>query len=203
MSTSHVITTTQLIKNHPIRWFLSLLVLLITGSGCSRSLNQNQIDSVAVALSDSLAKVTVATDISLTLYEANRAAVYLTAPIASTYERENGATETLFSGGVLVTLIDSTGQRTQTTSEEVFYLSPESIFTLRNNVFIEGFNGRSMQTDTLVWDRNTQRIRTDGYVTMVTESDSIRGYGLRATTDLSDYSILRITGSATIRRNAN
>lgn len=203
MSTSHVITTTQLIKNHPTRWFLPLLVLLITGSGCSRSLNQNQIDSVAVALSDSLAKVTVATDISLTLYEANRAAVYLTAPIASTYERENGATETLFSGGVQVTLIDSTGQRTQTTSEEVFYLSPESIFTLRNNVFIEGFNGRSMQTDTLVWDRNTQRIRTDGYVTMVTESDSIRGYGLRATTDLSDYSILRITGSATIRRNAN
>jgi len=203
MSTSHVITTTQLIKNHPIRWFLPLLVLLITGSGCSRSLNQNQIDSVAVALSDSLAKVTVATDISLTLYEANRAAVYLSAPIASTYERENGATETLFSGGVQVTLIDSTGQRTQTTSEEVFYLSPESIFTLRNNVFIEGFNGRSMQTDTLIWDRNTQRIRTDGYVTMVTESDSIRGYGLRATTDLSDYSILRITGSATIRRNAN
>ena len=203
MSTSHVITTTQLIKNHPIRWFLSLLVFLITGSGCSRSLNQSQIDSVAVALSDSLAKVTVATDISLTLYEANRAAVYLTAPIASTYERENGATETLFSGGVQVTLIDSIGQRTQTTSEEVFYLSPESIFTLRNNVFIEGFNGRSMQTDTLVWDRNTQRIRTDGYVTMVTESDSIRGYGLRATTDLSDYSILQITGSATIRRNAN
>src|SRR5690606_12078968 len=187
MSISHVTTTTQPIKNQPHHWLLFVLFLLIYGSGCSRSLNQNQLDSVAVALSDSLAKVTVATDISLTLYEANRAAVYLTAPLASTYERENGATETLFSGGVHVTLIDSTGQRTQTTSEEVFYLSPESVFTLRNNVYIEGFNGRNMQTDTLVWDRNTHRIRTDGYVTMVTESDSIRGYGLRATTDLSDY----------------
>ncbi len=144
--------------------------------------------------------MTVATDIDLTLYEGTRAAVHLKAPKASTYEKEQGATETLFSGGVQVELIDSTGQRTKTFSKEVFYLSPESVFTLRNGVVIDGFNERRLRTDTLTWDRNLGRIRTEGFVIMVTETDSIRGFGLRANTDLSDYSILNVTGSTTIRR---
>lgn len=153
-----------------------------------------------LALSDSLAKTTIASDIDLTLYEGNRAAVRLTAPKASTYEKDQGSTETLFSGGVRVELVDSTGQRTNTQSGEVFYLSPESVFTLRNDVEIDGFNGRRLFTDTLVWDRTSGRVRTEGFVIMVTETDSIRGFGLRATTDLSDYSVLNVTGSTTIRR---
>jgi hypothetical protein len=144
--------------------------------------------------------MTIASQIDLTLYEGTRAAVYLTAPRATTYEKDQGATETLFSGGVKVELIDSTGQRTKTSSEEVFYLSPESVFTLRNGVIIDGFNDRRLRTDTLIWDRNAGKIRTEGFVIMVTESDSIRGFGLRANTDLSDYSVLNVTGSTTIRR---
>lgn len=176
---------------------LSLISLLLLPS-CAE--NRQDIDQVQLALSDSLAKTTIATDVDLTLYEGNRAAVRLFAPKASTYEKEQGSTETLFSGGVAVELVDSTGQRTITQSGEVFYLSPESVFTLRNDVVIDGFNGRRLRTDTLTWDRTTGRVRTEGFIIMVTETDSIQGYGLRATTDLSDYSILNVTGSTTIRR---
>lgn len=181
----------------PLFLFLFLFLPLLTLSCADERQN---IDQVQLALSDSLAKTTVASDIDLTLYEGNRAAVKLTAPRASTYEKDQGSTETLFSGGVRVELVDSTGQRTNTSSGEVFYLSPESVFTLRNEVVIDGFNGRRLRTDTLTWDRSAGRVRTEGFVVMVTETDSIRGFGLRATTDLSDYSILNVTGSTTIRR---
>lgn len=185
----------------PLSLFLFLLLFLflsLLSSSCAE--NRQEIDQVQLALSDSLAKTTIASDIDLTLYEGNRAAVRLTAPKASTYEKDQGSTETLFSGGVRVELVDSTGQRTNTQSGEVFYLSPESVFTLRNDVEIDGFNGRRLFTDTLVWDRTSGRVRTEGFVIMVTETDSIRGFGLRATTDLSDYSVLNVTGSTTIRR---
>ncbi len=178
--------------------FLLLLLFLFSSSACTD--NKFDMDQVQLALSDSLAKTTIATDIDLTLYEGTRAAVYLKAPKASTYEKDQGATETLFSGGVQVELIDSTGQRTKTFSEKVYYLSPESVFSLRNGVIIDGFNNRRLRTDTLNWDRNAGKIRTEGFVIMVTETDSIRGFGLRANTDLSDYSVLFVTGSTTIRR---
>jgi hypothetical protein len=179
----------------------SRFLLLLSLSACTDS--RTNIDAVQLALSDSLAKMTLATDVDLTLYEGVRAAVHLKAPRASTYEKDQGATETLFSGGVQVELIDSTGQRTNTFSEEVYYLSPESIFSLRKGVVIDGFNERRLRTDTLTWDRNAGKIRTEGFVIMVTESDSIRGFGLRANTDLSDYSVLHVTGSTTIRRRQN
>lgn len=170
----------------------------LTQFSCSDS--RIAVDQVELALSDSLAKMTIATDINLRLYEGTRAAVYLTAPLASTYEKEQGATETLFSGGIRIELIDSSGQSTKTFSEEVFYLSPESIFSLHKGVVIDGFNNRRLRTERLTWDRNAGIIRTEGFVIMVTETDSIRGIGLRANTDLSDYSILNVTGSTTIRR---
>jgi len=175
-----------------------LFLLLFLQISCSD--NRTAVDPVELALSDSLAKMTVATDVNLTLYEGVRAAVHLKAPRASTYEKDQGATETLFSGGVQVELIDSTGRKTSTFSEEVFYLSPESVFSLRNGVVIDGLNDRRLRTDTLNWDRNAGKIRTEGFVIMVTETDSIRGFGLRANTDLSDYSVLYVTGSTTIRR---
>jgi hypothetical protein len=177
-----------------------VIVLLLSLFHVSCSDNKSAVDTVGLALSDSLAKTTTATDIDLRLYEGTRAAVYLKAPRASTYEKEQGATETLFSGGVQVELVDSTGQSTKTFSEEVYYLSPESMFTLRKGVVIDGFNNRRLRTELLTWDRTAGKVRTEGFVIMVTETDSIRGFGLRANTDLSDYSILNITGSTTIRR---
>jgi len=176
----------------------SRVSLLLSLLSCSDS--RTAVDQVELALSDSLAKTTIATDIDLRLYEGSRAAVFLTAALASTYEKEQGATETLFSGGVQIELIDSIGKSTKTFSEEVFYLSPESIFSLRKGVVINGFNDRRLRTELLTWDRNAGIIRAEGFLTMVTETDSIRGFGLRANTDLSDYSILNVTGSTTIRR---
>jgi hypothetical protein len=184
--------------SHLASRFSFLLLFLFMSPACTDT--RTDIDQVQLALSDSLAKTTIATDIDLTLYEGIRAAVHLKAPRAATYEKDQGATETLFSGGVQVELIDSAGQRTKTFSEEVFYLSPESVFSLRNRVVIDGFNNRRLRTDTLNWDRNAGKIRTEGFVIMVTETDSIRGFGLRANTDLSDYSVLFVTGSTTIRR---
>lgn len=177
---------------------LFLLSMSLTQFSCSDS--RIAVDQVELALSDSLAKMTIAADINLRLYEGTRAAVYLTAPLASTYEKEQGATETLFSGGIRIELIDSSGQSTKTFSQEVFYLSPESIFSLHKGVVIDGFNNRRLRTERLTWNRNAGIIRTEGFVIMVTETDSIRGIGLRANTDLSDYSILNVTGSTTIRK---
>ena len=181
----------------PILLFL-LLISPLVHSGCTEKdvPSSHQV----LPLSDSLAKTTVARDIHLTLYEGNRAPLQLSAQQASTYEKDQGATETLFSGVVRVQLTDSLGQRTSATCRKLLYLSPESLLTLSDSVVIDGFNGRRLLTDRLIWDRSSGKIRTEGFVVMVTENDSIRGYGLRANSDLSDYSVLNVTGSTTIRK---
>ena len=178
-----------------------ILILLLVTNSCYNRHKEISNDLLSISLSDSLAKTTTAEKIQLTLYQANRAAVYLSSPHASTYELEDGTTQTLFSGNVSVTLIDSLGNRTTSSSESVVYKSPESIFTLKNQVVIRGINQRVLRTDALIWDHKNNLVRTEGYVIMVTKTDSIRGYGLRANTDLSDYSIKNITGSTTINRS--
>lgn len=183
-----------------LRLAAAVSLILAAGSACSGNLDQRQVDAVEAALADSLARVTEATDVDLTLYEGVRASVVLSAPLAVTTERDNGDTQTLFQGGVTILLTDSTSAQTHASSDRVLYESPQAVFTLTGEVHVEGLKGRSLQADSLIWDRNTQRIRTNGYVVMVTEADSIYGYGLRATSDLADYTVLRITGTVSKRR---
>jgi LPS export ABC transporter protein LptC len=178
-----------------------ILITILFSISCSSRKQEVSKDLLSISLSDSLAKTTTAENIRLTLYRANKAAVYLRSPSASTYELNDGTTQTLFSGGVLVTLIDSLGNEMISSSNSVFYKSPESIFSLKDEVIIRGVNNRILRTDDLFWDHKNNSVRTEGYVIMVTQTDSIRGYGLRANTDLSDYSIKNITGSTTINRS--
>ena len=181
-----------------ISLLISPLLFLIACSGQKQEVSD---ELLSISLSDSLSKTTTAEQIQLTLYQGNKAAVYLRSPQASTYELEDGTTQTLFSGGGFVHLIDTEGNKTISTSESVTYKSPESIFHLKHQVVIRGINNRVLRTEDLVWDHKNNQIRTEGYVIMVTQTDSIRGYGLRANTDLSDYSIKNVTGSTTINRS--
>lgn len=186
---------------------IGIIILILSHTLFSISCSDRKQDvsqkMLSISISDSLAKTTAAEQVKLTLYQANKAAVYLKSPKASTYELDDGTTETLFSGGVHVTLIDSAGNSTSSSSSSVLYKSPESVFELKGDVLIQGVNQRVLRTDALIWDHKNNRIQTDGYVIMVTQTDSIRGYGLRANTDLSNYSIKNITGSTTINRSSN
>lgn len=181
---------------------IRLALICLISWGCSTSPAPEALSSELVN-KDSLQRTSFAEQIQLTLYEYNKAVVQLYSPYAATFEEEDGATVTKFSGGVRVEVTDSLGQQTLSECNEVRYKNPESILTLAGNVRINGFNGRRLTTDTLIWDRSTRQIRTEGFIIMVTESDSIRGYGLRATSDLSDYSILNVTGSTTIKRSSS
>jgi len=179
-----------------------IVCLGLMGWGCTSSPTPEALQEATVN-KDSLQRTSFAEQIQLTLYEHNKAVVHLFSPNAATFEQEDGATLTKFIGGVRVEVIDSTGQQTISACNEVRYKNPESILTLAGNVRINGFNGRRLTTDTLIWDRTTRQIRTEGFIIMVTESDSIRGFGLRASSDLSDYSILNVTGSTTIKRTSS
>lgn len=170
--------------------------------GCSTSPNPLTLQTLSVN-KDSLQRTSFADQIQLTLYEFDKAVVHLYSPHAATFEEQNGASITTFSGGVRVVVIDSLGQQSISSCNEVRYRSPESVLTLAGQVKIEGFNGRKLTTDTLIWDRSSRQIRTEGFIIMVTETDSIRGFGLRANSDLSDYSILNVTGSTTIKSDSS
>lgn len=175
-------------------------VLMLTVPGCLNAPERSENAAVEAALADSLARITEATDIDLTIYEDHHAAVQLKAETARTYEKDDGHTETVFEGDVRIVLTDSSQTRTLTRSEKVLYQSPETVFTLIGSVIVEGIANRTLRTDTLIWDRTQNRVYTDGYVILTTEKDSIYGYGLRGVSDLSDYSLLRISGSVSRKK---
>jgi lipopolysaccharide export system protein LptC len=52
----------------------------------------------------------------------------------------------------------------------------------------------TLRTEELFWNKQTRKIHTDKFVTIQTETEILKGTGLTANQDFSDYNITNPTG---------
>ena len=126
------------------------------------------------------------------------------APVMRTFETED-STYTILDRDespeqVLVRLFDETGNPSaQLRANTVLRLDDGASYEARGDVLVVTEDDRRLQTEQLYWYEIERTIRTEGFVTIDTPSEQIRGYDLVADENLATYQLNRVTGRASVK----
>jgi len=66
---------------------------------------------------------------------------------------------------------------------------------VKNKVEVVNVNGEVLNTDKLNWDEGTRKIYTDAFVKIKTKNDVLRGTGMEANEDFTEWEMKNILGS--------
>ncbi len=178
------------------------LVLLIALSGCTRA--ETGPASASVADSDRAPMAQESWDVNLQISEEGVIRLVLDAAHMLRYE-EPDSMYTLFRKGdeisdrVTVSFYDSTGSRTGALSAEyVRFDEVDHTMIATGDVVLESTEGRTLESERLLWNEDSGTIEAPGFVSLTTEDQNIRGYELEAGEDLRTWTIKRPTGTVRI-----
>lgn len=73
--------------------------------------------------------------------------------------------------------------------------SEKKMIIVREKVEIMNIKGEKLQTEELIWDQKTQRIRTDKNVTITTRDKIFHGEGMESNQTFTDWEIKKLTGT--------
>ena len=104
--------------------------------------------------------------------------------------------------GIEVLFYDSLQKITTTlTSNYAINRIGKNIMEAKNDVIVVNEKGEKLNTEHLIWDRNTQKITSDVFVKITTAEQVLMGDGLIANQDFSDYKILKPRGVINIEND--
>ena len=66
---------------------------------------------------------------------------------------------------------------------------------VNNNVILANSNQDKLNADHLIWDRESNQIYSDGFVTITTDKQVIMGYGFISDERFEKYTLSNITGT--------
>jgi LPS export ABC transporter protein LptC len=132
------------------------------------------------------------TNVSTLYSDSARLQIKLTAPLQLQYENQDG----IYPKGIYMTFFDRKGKVTNTVRANYGkYDKQKDQYFVRGNVVLENaVKKETLRTEELYWEKNTKKIHTDKFVTIQTETDILKGHGLTANQDFSNYKILKPTG---------
>ncbi len=106
----------------------------------------------------------------------------------------------ILDGGVQVDFFDSEGGHTATmTSRQGEVLNREKLMKAIGNVVVKSDSGMVLLTEELYFDQESERVLSDQFVTIITDTDSLSGYGFSAAPNLEDW-VIKNTSGTTWRR---
>lgn len=104
--------------------------------------------------------------------------------------------------GINVRFLDPNGQvESCLTSEYAISYSEKKVIIVRRNVEVLNLKGERMNTEELVWDQATAKIRTDKFVKITTKDQIIMGEGMEADESFNNWVILNVRGTLNIKNN--
>ena len=71
----------------------------------------------------------------------------------------------------------------------------------KNDVVVVNQKGERLNTEKLMWDENSGKLRSDEFVKITTRGEIIMGTGFEANQDFSKYKIFNIKGTIPINKN--
>jgi LPS export ABC transporter protein LptC len=163
-----------------------ILLLLVLLSFCKSSVNDIKKKVVYKG------PVAETTNVNTLYSDSARLQIKLSAPLQLQYENQDG----IYPKGIFMTFFDRNGKVTNTVRANYGkYDKQKDQYFIRGNVVLENaVKKETLRTEELFWEKNTKKIHTDKFVTIQTETDILKGHGLTANQDFSDYKILKPTG---------
>jgi LPS export ABC transporter protein LptC len=128
-----------------------------------------------------------------TLYtDSSTLRIKLTAP--KEYEFQNGDRE--FPKGEKVEFYDENGKPSSVlTSNYGKFDKEKNVYVVRDNVVIKNLvENKKLSTSELNWNPVTEKVYTDKFVVIETPEEILKGDGLTANQEMSNYKILNPTG---------
>ncbi|MEQ8324852.1 MAG: LPS export ABC transporter periplasmic protein LptC [Vicingaceae bacterium] len=100
--------------------------------------------------------------------------------------------------GVEVIFYDSIDQESsRLTANYAIDRISANIMEAKNDVVIVNSEGETLNTEHLIWDRNTQRIYSEVFVKITTDDEIIMGEGFESNESFTKYKILKPKGIIT------
>lgn len=111
---------------------------------------------------------------------------------------------TVMSEGVELVFLDPHGREGSVlTARRGLILPNKDHMEVRENVVFTNARGERLETESLIWSRDSARVWTDRPVKIVREHDILYGEGLDASEDFSRYTIRRLTGTLYLDQDAS
>jgi LPS export ABC transporter protein LptC len=76
----------------------------------------------------------------------------------------------------------------------------EKIMEAKNDVVVVNEKNETLNTEHLIWDERSKRIRTEAFAKITTAEEVIFGEGLEANEDFSWYRILKVKGIINVKK---
>lgn len=139
-----------------------------------------------------------AVDIETRYSDSARMVVKLNAPLRMGYQSGNQE----FPKGILINFYNKKGENeTRLTANTGFFDKSKNQYTARGNVIVTNLlENKQLKTEELHWTPADKKIFTKKFVTITTPKDIIKGQGLTATQDFSDYRIEKPNAVLTIEQ---
>ena len=104
---------------------------------------------------------------------------------------------------VLAHFYDEAGDTSATLHADRLILHDEDRrFEAMDNVIVVTPDGRTLESEHLVWLEDDRKLRTPGFVRITTPTERVQGYNLLADEDLTTYTLARVTGQVTVEDDA-
>ena len=137
-------------------------------------------------------------NVSIAESEMGRIKYTLTATLLQRYESPEKGSSTLFPEGFRVVFYDSLQPdkvRTEITAEYGVDNESKRIMEAKSNVVvINHLKGEKLNTEQLIWDKNTRKVYSDKFVTITTPDKIIYGEGMESDEKFERWTIKKPRG---------
>ncbi|MGB0839243.1 MAG: LPS export ABC transporter periplasmic protein LptC [Chitinophagales bacterium] len=168
------------------------LLIVVSLVACEN--NMKEVEKVAEKLQEE--NIERIKDVEIIYSEEGKVKVQLTAPSLLGYKNKKEP-RTEFSEGLKVVFFDKDLQKTSSlVGNYGIRYEKEKKTTIRENVvWVSETNKQKLETEELNWNERTQKIYSEKFVKVTTETETIFGEGFEANQDFSRYKIKQIKGT--------
>lgn len=150
------------------------------------------------ALGDSLLNSTKSWGIDMNLYEEQQLIMNLRGSEALSVKGPDRS-ETRISGPVSITIYAEDGSiRSEVYSDSALYLPENIVFEMFGDVAVKTNDGKKLYSEYLKWERISDRVSTDQFVTFISPPDSITAVGFFGNSNLTEYTLNEASGEVVI-----
>jgi len=178
-----------------MRYIIISLCAMLFLTSCVNDMNQ----IMGMSEYDKLPAVT-SYDFQMMYSDSGLVKARLTAPQRNVYEGDAPYME--MPKGLTVIFYDA-AHKPETTINAKYGIRKEKEGTMevRNNVVVINNKGEQLNTEQLIWDEQTEKLRSDVFVKITTPEQIIFGDGLEADQNFSSYRIKKIKGTIKLKDN--
>lgn len=168
-------------KQHLVGILLAATVVWI---GCSGEKRRD------VPLTEADTAIEVGRNVEILYSDSARVRVRILAPILhNVLERENPRQE--FPNGIQVDFIDPNLNVMSTLTAKIAVREMDKgIVTARDSVVLSTVKQERLETEELIWDERSGKVRTDKFVKITKPGEVLYGFGLEASQDFSYWKII-------------